>query len=524
MMNSNLIINDQSFVDKRALKLFSEHEQDIYIRTNKIFAIIFIFQWIAEIIAALIISPRTWVGTTSQTHIHVLAAIFLGGAIISFPLLLIRFKPCWNITRHSVAIAQVLTSALLIHLTGGRIETHFHVFGSLAFLAFYRDWRILISASVIVALDHLIRGVFWPQSVYGITYIEPWRWVEHAGWVVFIDVFLIVAIRQSIKEMKEIANRQAKMETIQSSIEKTIFERTIELQKTNKELQEQKNELNKALQELKNTQIQLVQSGKMAAMGELAAGVAHELTQPLLGIKGFASSMLDDFRGFAKVESDNKSFDINQMINDIDIILKQTDRMSKIVSSVREFARNEDKQKSAISINKPIEDALLIFENLLKTKSITIERSFDKELPCVFGNVNQIEQIFINLISNSRDAIDLKNETDGRLKIVTRLSNNKKMIIIEFSDNGIGMNKETQKKVFDAFFTTKPPEKGTGLGMSIVSKIVDENKGKITVESVEGSGTTFTIALPVAESLSIKEPVKTNSTSWKVNVSKNEEE
>ena len=92
--------------------------------------------------------------------------------------------------------------ALLIHLTGGRIETHFHVFGSLAFLAFYRDWRVLIPATVVVALDHMLRGMFWPESVYGVLVASEWRWVEHAAWVVFEDVFLVIACVRGTQELQ----------------------------------------------------------------------------------------------------------------------------------------------------------------------------------------------------------------------------------------------------------------------------------------------------------------------------------
>src|SRR5258708_27091531 len=98
-----------------------------------------------------------------------------------------KFPKMLNL-RYTIAVAEMLSGALLIHLTGGRIETHFHVFGSLAFLSFYRDWRVLLVASVVVALDHVIRGWFWPESVYGITTGAEWRWLEHAGWVVFIDI------------------------------------------------------------------------------------------------------------------------------------------------------------------------------------------------------------------------------------------------------------------------------------------------------------------------------------------------
>src|SRR5438128_11411899 len=124
-------------------------------------------------------------GAGSQVHPHVWSAVFLGGAITSLPLFLAIAFPGSTLTRYVIAVAQMLMSALLIHLTGGRIETHFHVFGSLAFLAYYRDWRVLIPATIVVAADHAVRGLYFPQSVFGILTASPLRWVEHAGWVVF---------------------------------------------------------------------------------------------------------------------------------------------------------------------------------------------------------------------------------------------------------------------------------------------------------------------------------------------------
>ena len=136
----------------------------------------------------------------------------LGGLVSLFPALLAVLRPGEPSTRYTIAVAQMLMSALLIHLTGGRIETHFHVFGSLAFLAFYRDWRVLIPATVVVALDHMLRGIFWPQSVYGVLVTSHWRWVEHAAWVIFEDVFLVVSCLRSSAEMRERAERTAALE------------------------------------------------------------------------------------------------------------------------------------------------------------------------------------------------------------------------------------------------------------------------------------------------------------------------
>src|ERR1041385_3859193 len=125
--------------------LFQQHRKLIFERTDRVFAGLMLFQWLLGIVLALVVSPKTWAGQFSQTHIHVWAAIFLGGAITSFPMFLALRHPGKALTVQAIGVGQMLMGALLIHLTGGRIETHFHVFGSLAFLAFYRDWRVLIS-------------------------------------------------------------------------------------------------------------------------------------------------------------------------------------------------------------------------------------------------------------------------------------------------------------------------------------------------------------------------------------------
>ncbi|MGH9139678.1 MAG: ATP-binding protein [Vicinamibacterales bacterium] len=199
-------------VGRRASELFSSHQREIYRSTDRLFAGLMGFQWLAGIVFALWVSPLAWYGSVSRTHIHVWAAIVVGGIISLFPALLGLLRPGRPSTRYTIAVAQMLMGALLIHLTGGRIETHFHVFGSLAFLAFYRDWRVLIPATIVVALDHMLRGIFWPQSVYGVLVVSEWRWVEHAAWVIFEDVFLVVSCRRSVAEMQEIAERTATLE------------------------------------------------------------------------------------------------------------------------------------------------------------------------------------------------------------------------------------------------------------------------------------------------------------------------
>src|SRR5689334_10374342 len=131
---------------ERAQGLLTEQHRRLLVRTDRMFAWLMLSQWVAGILLALTVSPRAWSGMQNYIHPHVWAAVLLGGAIASLPVAMAFVLPGRPLTRHTIAVGQMLTSALLIHLTGGRIETHFHVFGSLAFLAFYRDWRVLITA------------------------------------------------------------------------------------------------------------------------------------------------------------------------------------------------------------------------------------------------------------------------------------------------------------------------------------------------------------------------------------------
>jgi PAS domain S-box-containing protein len=244
----------------RTAVLFREQQQNIVRHTDRIFVRLMICQWILGIVLALWISPRNWKGAESQTHLHVWAAVFLGGVITSLPVMLGLFQPGRMLTRHAIAVGQMMMSALLIHLTGGRIETHFHVFGSLAILAFYRDWRVLISASAVVYADHILRGLFWPQSVYGVLSAPIWRSLEHAGWVAFEVTFLIISIRKSLSEMQLVAERQARLESLKEGIEQTVTERTADLTRENTERRQ-------AEEQLRKSQAQLAQAQQIARLG-----------------------------------------------------------------------------------------------------------------------------------------------------------------------------------------------------------------------------------------------------------------
>jgi PAS domain S-box-containing protein len=212
MPNSFTLPFSNESTEARAQQLFEEHSQAVYSRTDRLFAFLLMLEWLAAIVTAVVLSPTAWEGTISHIHIHVFTALFIGSLISSVPIYLALQHPGLALTRHTIAVAQMMYSALFIHLSGGRIETHFHVFGSLALLAIYRDWRVLLTATVVATLDHFVRGQYWPQSVYGVSSVTNWRWVEHAAWVVFEDIFLMRSCIENTAEMRGIAVRQAQLE------------------------------------------------------------------------------------------------------------------------------------------------------------------------------------------------------------------------------------------------------------------------------------------------------------------------
>ena len=238
--------------------MFLEFQEQNYARTDRLFAALMTVQWLAAIAVAFIVSPKTWAGAESQTHVHVYAAIFLGGAVTALPVLLALRHPGRASTRHAVAIGQMLMSALLIHLTGGRIETHFHVFGSLAILSFYHDWRVLITGSVVVVVDHAVRSVFWPQSVFGVLTASEWRVLEHGFWVAFEVAFLWIACNRAEKDKRTIAEHQA------------------ELARANSALQAENDERERIVEELKKNEMLLAEAQHLAGLGNWEWDVAAD--------------------------------------------------------------------------------------------------------------------------------------------------------------------------------------------------------------------------------------------------------
>ncbi|MFM2225123.1 MAG: hypothetical protein RJA07_1325 [Bacteroidota bacterium] len=265
-------------------------------------------------------------------------------------------------------------------------------------------------------------------------------------------------------------------------------------------------ELNETHLKLKNTQEQLVQSEKMAGLGQLTAGVAHEINNPINFVSSSIGSLkrdVDDLKLLLKTYQDKpneadalaKQLDIDYTVKEIDELMlgitEGANRTSEIVKGLRNFSRTDEAEKKNANINECLDSTIMILQTKLKDKNIDLKKQF-AQLPDIACYPGQLNQVFMNIISNAADAIDGNN---GEINIATKKENNN--IIVSIKDNGKGMTDEVKKKIFDPFFTTKDVGSGTGLGLSIAYGIMEKHNAKIEVQSEVGKGSDFLITLPI---------------------------
>jgi PAS domain S-box-containing protein len=241
--------------------------------------------------------------------------------------------------------------------------------------------------------------------------------------------------------------------------------------------------------ELQAMQETLVQSGKMAALGELAAGIAHELNQPLLGIRGYAQELQSLALPFLKGRPNEAESD-----GALKEIISNVDKMAAIIGYLRAFVRKSTESFGPSSVHHAIEEALKMLDRQFASRGILVDRQFAQNLPEIYANPLQLEQVFINLATNARDAIEATGRGGGNISISTADAGT--MVEVSFRDDGCGMDSRTKSKAFNPFFTTKEVGKGMGLGLSLSYGILSKLHGSIVVKSEVGKGAEFVIRIP----------------------------
>jgi two-component system NtrC family sensor kinase len=304
-----------------------------------------------------------------------------------------------------------------------------------------------------------------------------------------INRYVTRPVRELVKGTKKIAEGNLdfsipiKTEDEIAQLASSFSQMTSDLKKADEKLMEWGKTLEQKVQqrteELRKTENQLIQSDKVASLGKLAAGVAHEINSPLTGILTYSSLLLK-----AKKEGDPDR-------EDLEVIVNETNRCKKIVKGLLDFARQTAPQKTLSDINEVINKSIDLVSHQASMQNVKIQKETEPNLPKTMIDVGQIQQVFINILLNAIEAMP----QGGTLTVSSGMED--RMAAIRFADTGVGIPKEVLPKILDPFFTTKEQGKGTGLGLSVSYGIIERHRGKLEVKSQVGKGTTFTVKLPI---------------------------
>lgn len=278
-------------------------------------------------------------------------------------------------------------------------------------------------------------------------------------------------ISRFIEISRDITKRRIEEEEITRRLEQMVEDRT---------------------RELKETHNKLLHQDKMASLGKLAASVVHEINNPVAGILNL-TLLIKRIINEGKIEPGELDL-FKQYLN---LMETETRRTSRTISNLLSFSRQSRMELDKVDINHLIEKTIFLNSNLLKINRIAVEKNFSPNIPDITGSDDQLQQVFMNIISNAAEAVE--NSGSGVLKIETLYSTVKDAVIISFHDTGVGIPSENIPNLFEPFFTTKKIGKGVGLGLSVAYGIIQEHRGTLGVESAPGKGTTFTVELPVKQ-------------------------
>ena len=312
------------------------------------------------------------------------------------------------------------------------------------------------------------------------------------------DKLLVLKKPFEIIEVQQMTNALCKKWNLQIQARRSANDLKLIVEEKTKTLLQQKKHLQVSLQALKDTKLQLFQADRLASVGQLAAGVAHEINNPIAFIQSnvqfIKKNLLQSTPQKENTLSCQLHAEIPEVIEDIEDGL---DRVSKIVRDLLDFSRDKHDDKELVDIAQVIEKSISIAQTQIgcfsQTKDISINTMLNSH-GYLHGNPGQLGQVILNLIINAAQAIPTTGE------IIIETSNAQNQLLIKIKDSGTGMNQEVLQKIFNPFFTTKAVGQGTGLGLHIVQNIIQQHQGEIEVDSVEGQGSEFTLKFPLINS------------------------
>jgi len=463
----------------RARTLFAERRAEVCGRIDQLFVALMVLQLIGICGAAIWIAPHTWIARHSMLW-HTRGAMAAGFLVTCIPTGMALLRPSVPLTRHVVAMSQMLVSSLLIHLTGGRIETHFHIFGSLALLSFYRDWRVFATATAVIIADHFGRGVWWPESIFGLPDAGPWRWLEHASWVIIEVTFLANAAFHIELEMRQDAVQRAQLESTNERIEREVALRTADLEQSRAMLQANERLLRENLDQLEN---------KNRDLDEFTYVASHDLQEPVRKLVSFSKLLRQDVGANLNAQAEK----------DLTFIVEAAQRMRDLIQDLLALSRagRSAMKVERISLATCARRACESLELRIRESEAAVEIG---ELPDVSGDATVLTQLFQNLIGNALKFVP----NDRKPRVAVTAARNGPEWTITVADNGIGIKAEYFERIFAPFqrLHGRGEYEGTGIGLAICKKNVERHNGKIRVESEYGAGTRFHFTLPAEKGTS----------------------
>ena len=451
----------------RAAQLFAERFVTLRERVSRVFVPIVVCQYILLVATSVIVTPLTWIGTRPELHNHVYIAILIGGWLTSVQVWATRCHGRRPWTPHAFAVVQACQSAVWIHITGGRIETHFHAFVSLAALAAYRDPRVLVGPTLVIAADHVVRGVWFPLSVFGIGVPDPVRWVEHTVWVLLLDVWLIYACWGGLVDMRQMTAQRADLEAVNDEIERQVAART---------------------EELREARDEALESSRLKS--QFLNNMSHEVRTPMNGILGFAEIL-------GSTDLDGRQRESLQSI------VSAGEALFAVLNDILDFAKVEAGElqlaDDAFDLRELAERVAYAVSLDANAKGLALWVDVDTQIDTLRlrGDPERVRQVLLRLLTNAVRFTD-----SGRILlrcVLESASSEIARVRIDVEDTGRGVEPERVDAIFEAFVqadgSRTRAHDGVGLGLSISRQLVEAMGGVLECRPAQGRGSVFSLSL-----------------------------